>query len=243
MSYNNILDVGLDNNNDSIEKNTENLETESSYETLNEDFINNEKLAVINPYKFSERHLLDEKKGLDNLSSRVQESLKSISKKKNNDDIYDEIVKTYRLWTHQLNPKYKLKDTITLINRVGKSKDITVYRRMKINEDNLSKLNDFKESNDGGETLSSEVVTKSSGTEPKTLMEKLADDERALEAMGDSVLNENLTTELNNKNENIIEANNKTVTQQSIVITQEQSIDEYNEMMQAEADFYEQNMM
>lgn len=242
MSYNNILDVGLDNNNDSIEKNTENLETESSYETLNDDFINNDRITVINPYKFSERHLLDEKKGLDNLSSRVQESFKSISKKKNNDDIYDEIIKTYRLWTHQLNPEYKLKDTITLINRVGKSKDITVYRRMKINEDNLSKLNNLKESNDGGETLSSEVATKSSGTEPKTLMEKLADEERVLEAMDDSVSNENLT-ELNNKNEDNIEANNKTVTQQSIVITQEQSIDEYNEMMQAEADFYEQNMM
>ncbi|KAL6929033.1 hypothetical protein ACO0SA_002369 [Hanseniaspora valbyensis] len=94
----------------------------------------------------------------------------------------------------------------------------------------------------GSETLSSEVATKSSGTEPKTLMEKLADDERALEVMGDSVSNENLT-ELNNNNEDNIEANNKTVTQQSIVITQEQSIDEYNEMMQAEADFYEQNML
>lgn len=149
MSHNDVLDVGLGSSNKSNQDFGSEFNDDLLHENINDTLFNNDtKIAVVNPYKFSERHLLDEIKGLDKLSSKVQESIKTISKKKTNDDIYDEIVKTYRLWTHELNPKYKLKDTITLINRVGKSRDVVEYRRKKIDEDNLSKLKNIEKAAD-----------------------------------------------------------------------------------------------
>lgn len=145
MSHNDVLDVGLGTTNKPNQDLGSEFNDDLLHDSINDSLFNNDaKTAVVNPYKFSERHLLDERKGLDKLSLKVQESMKTISKKKTNDDIYDEIVKTYRLWTHELNPKYKLKDTITLINRVGKSRDILDYRRKKIDDDSLSKLKNIE---------------------------------------------------------------------------------------------------
>lgn len=183
MSYNGILDVGLDK-----EGSQENVDEEVTYEKLSENLLQEQASTTINPYQFSERHLLDEHKGLDILSLKVKDCLKTISRTKDNNAIYDEIVKTYRLWAHDVNPRYKLKDTVTLINKVGKSRDIMSYRRNKIDEDHLSALGSRRESfsepeeNDSPDIQPQETHNSS---HPKTLLEKLADDERALEASGD----------------------------------------------------------
>ncbi|XBW37175.1 hypothetical protein QEN19_002754 [Hanseniaspora menglaensis] len=250
MSRNDVLDVGLESN--AID--TSAVLEESVYENFS-----SEKTVSVNPYKFSDRHLLDKNKGLDDLSNKVQKTMQRIGKKKKNNDVFDEIVKTYRLWAHHINPKYRLKDTITLVNKVGKSREVTEYRRKMIDEDNLSKLRHIEDTNrpDAADSTQKQALFSLSGD---TLMNRGENGEQLMISeteknvasdRSDSFISEQSTkTTLKRTHEYMVEKNQNHITKNNINSAyqsndsplQEKQIDEFAQMMQAEADFYEQSM-
>lgn len=166
MSKNNILDVGL---------NASAIETQEivNFESLTE------QVQAINPNKFSEKNLLDEKSGLSSLSRRMNKSIGKISKlhksqENRNQIVYNELVKVYRLWAHEVAPKYKLKDTVKIVNRVGKNPEVRSHRRKCIELDINNKMAEREAKATGNVQLIKY-------TSNKTLEEKLAEEEAALE--------------------------------------------------------------
>ena len=169
MSTNNILDVGLN----AVTNESEESVTVVNYESLAE------QVQVVNPNKFSERNLLDKNTGLPSLTRRMQKNMGKISKlhksKENkNELVYDELVKLYRLWAHDVAPKYKLKDSIRLANRIGRSSEIKHYRRQQIDLDRSTRLAEQEAQLNKKE----QVITYAAR---KTLEERLAEDEAMLE--------------------------------------------------------------
>lgn len=96
------------------------------------------------------------------------------AKENKNELVYDELVKLYRLWAHDVAPKYKLKDSIRLANRVGKSPEIKHYRREQIDLDRSTRLAEQEAQLNKKE----QVITYA---KRKTLEEKLAEDEAMLQ--------------------------------------------------------------
>lgn len=167
MSNNNVLDVGLDStpiDSDDIVK----------YTSLTEH------VQPINPNKFSDKNLLDGRLGLPSLKNTINKNIGKISKlhkspENKNQLVYDEIVKIYRLWAHDMAPKYKLKDTVKLVNRVGKSSDVKEYRRKCIELDINNRMAE-REAKASGNNQVIKYAAK------KTLQEKLAEDEALLKS-------------------------------------------------------------
>ncbi|KAL6933721.1 hypothetical protein ACO0R3_001497 [Hanseniaspora guilliermondii] len=167
MSNNNVLDVGLDSTpieSDDIVK----------YTSLTEH------VQPINPNKFSDKNLLDGRLGLPSLKNTINKNIGKISKlhkspENKNQLVYDELVKIYRLWAHDMAPKYKLKDTVKLVNRVGKSSDVKEYRRKCIELDINNRMAE-REAKASGNNQVIKYAAK------KTLQEKLAEDEALLKS-------------------------------------------------------------
>lgn len=167
MSNNNVLDVGLDSKpieSDDIVK----------YTSLTEH------VQPINPNKFSDKNLLDGRLGLPSLKNTINKNIGKISKlhkspENKNQLVYDELVKIYRLWAHDMAPKYKLKDTVKLVNRVGKSSDVKEYRRKCIELDINNRMAE-REAKASGNNQVIKYAAK------KTLQEKLAEDEALLKS-------------------------------------------------------------
>lgn len=167
MSNNNVLDVGLDSTpieSDDIVK----------YTSLTEH------VQPINPNKFSDKNLLDGRLGLPSLRNTINKNIGKISKlhkspENKNQLVYDELVKIYRLWAHDMAPKYKLKDTVKLVNRVGKSSDVKEYRRKCIELDINNRMAE-REAKASGNNQVIKYAAK------KTLQEKLAEDEALLKS-------------------------------------------------------------
>lgn len=177
MSNKNILDVGLD-----------------STPTESEEIVKftslTEHVQPINPNKFSEKNLLDGRLGLPGLRNTMNKSIGKIAKlhkspENKNQLVYDELIKIYRLWAHDMAPKYKLKDTVKLVNRVGKSLEVKEYRRKCIELDLNNRIAEREAKASGNQQVIKYAAN-------KTLEEKLAEDEALLES--DSLPNNRQST-------------------------------------------------